>query len=300
MKQVIGIDIGGTKTVGAIINEKKQILKELRIPTNPQHGPDNLIRSIEDIINELCNEYSVDAIGIGSAGRINIDQGTVHFASDNIPGWTGVRIKEVIENKFKIPTFVENDCKVTGLGEEWNGAAKGVHSYVCVALGTGVGAAVKIDGNMLHGKDYSAGELGHMILYPNGRQCNCGLCGCVEQYLSGPSLVKSYNALSKCHVKTGYEFFELIQSNNKIAKLVLTQFVDDLVVFCQSIYNIYDPQMIIIGGGLVDTKQYWWDEFQNKIEHSPLSKILRINVVEAQLGSKAALYGAAYLALQNI
>lgn len=300
MKKVIAIDIGGTKTAGAVVDENATILKELRVPTNPKLGPDILISTLCSIVEELIKEYEISAIGIGSAGRVNINDGSIFFASDNIPGWTGVKLQEIIYKKFNIPVIVENDCKVTGLGEEWKGAAQGLNSYVCLALGTGIGAAVKCEGRLLHGKHYSAGELGHIVLHPGGRQCNCGLKGCFEQYCSGPSLVRIYNEEADISINSGYEFFDLVRSNNITALKVLDDFVDNMYNAILTITNTYDPEKIIIGGGLIDTKDLWWDKLLSKIKESSLNQLFEIQVVPATLGSKAAVYGAAYIALFGI
>ncbi len=299
MKHVIAIDIGGTKTIGSLFDENKNILEEKRFPTNPKAGPDNLLNALFNVIDELVSKYEVDCISVGSAGRININDGSVFFASDNIPGWTGVKIKEILEERYHILTVVENDCKVAGYGEEWNGAAQGLDNYICITLGTGVGAAVKAEGKMIHGSHYSAGELGHIILHPNGRQCNCGLKGCVEQYCSGTALTKIYNEKSDSKIETGYDYFERVKAKEPLALEVLADFVDDLFNVILTLTNSYDPDRIIIGGGLIDTREYWWDQLMEKIAASPISKLFQVDVVPAALGSKAGIYGAAYLGFKT-
>lgn len=298
MSKVIAIDIGGTKTVGALFDLDGNLIDKKRVPTNPSMGRDFLLESLDEIIEEYISKHSIDCIAIGSAGRIDVNNGIVHYASDNLPGWIGLNIKKRMEDKFSIPTVVDNDCNVTGLGEEWLGAAKGLDSYVLLALGTGVGAAVKINGSLAYGKNWSAGELGHMIVHPNGRQCNCGLRGCLEQYCSGPSLVRSYNALSNDRViETGYEFFDRIEANDSIAKIVLDEFVENLGLSIISLSNIYDPDAFIIGGGLIETRQYWWDDLMKYIKDSKLNDILSPTLVAAKLGGDAAFYGAAYMGI---
>lgn len=300
MKHVIAIDIGGTKTIGSLFDENKNILEEKRFPTNPKAGPENLLNALFNVIDELVSKYAVDCISVGSAGRININDGSVFFASDNIPGWTGVKIKEILEERYHILTVVENDCKVAGYGEEWNGAAQGLDNYICITLGTGVGAAVKAEGKMIHGSHYSAGELGHIILHPNGRQCNCGLKGCVEQYCSGTALTKIYNEKSDSKIETGYDYFERVKAKEPLALEVLADFVDDLFNVILTLTNSYDPDRIIIGGGLIDTREYWWDQLMEKIAASPISKLFQVDVVPAALGNKAGIYGAAYLGFKTL
>lgn len=300
MKYVIAIDIGGTKTIGALFDETGKIIHEIRIPTMPKLGPEKLKESLFKVIDELLTIKKVDCISVGSAGRINIYTGEVFYASDNIPGWTNTKIKEIIEERYNIYCVVENDCKVAGYGEEWQGSARGLDNYVCLVLGTGVGGAVKCEGKMIHGSHFSAGELGHMILHPNGRDCNCGLKGCVEQYCSGTALVKIFNDISDIKINTGYEFFNLIDDKNEIAIKVLDGFVDDLSSIIITLYNCYDPEKVIIGGGLCDTRKYWWDKLETKLNQSAIAKLFKPIIVPAELGNKAGIYGAAYLGFLHI
>ena len=255
MKKVIAFDIGGTKTLGAIVTESGEILERIRVATNPQFGPKNIIGSLFRIIRKFQEQgYQIDAIGIGAAGRININTGVVFYASDNIPNWTNQEIKKLVEQEFKIKTYVDNDCNVAGLGEEWLGAARNSKSYVSLSLGTGVGAAVKVNGKLLHGEHWSGAELGHMTIHPGGRECNCGLFGCLEQYCSGPSLVKTYNEMALEPISTGYEFFDLLNKNNECSRIVIEEFVRNLTYASVSLFNIYDPDLLIIGGGLIDNR----------------------------------------------
>lgn len=301
MKHIIAIDIGGTKTHGALIDEAGVMLKDIRVATNPGLGREHLIASLYTIIDELKKNQVINGIGIGSCGRININSGEVFFATDNVPNWTGVNIRDILETRYHIPVFVDDDVNVAGPGEEWLGAAKGYDSYVLIALGTGIGASVKVHGKLLRGEHWSGGELGHMVLYPHGRPCNCGLDGCFEQYCSGTALVKRYNSLDEHHpVKDGYELFERIAKEESIANQVIDEFIDDLSIALVSLANIYDPQIFVIGGGLIDTKAYWWDKVIEKVHCSGLAKIFKPLIVPAKLGNRAGLYGAAKLALEYL
>lgn len=296
MKQVIAIDIGGTKTHGALIDEQGTMIKDHRIPTNPALGPDALLSSLFALIDELKSGEDVMGIGIASAGRIDIERGEVFYSTDNIPGWSGVKLRAILEEAYQLPVFVDDDVNAAGPGEEWLGAAKGYDSYVLIALGTGIGGAVKVNGSLLRGAHWSAGELGHMILYPHGRHCNCGLDGCFEQYCSGTALVKRYHTLAQDTIKDGYALFALVEAKDPIACQVIEEFVDDLATAILSITNMFDPQILLIGGGLIDTKDYWWQCLMDKIADSPLAKIFMPRIEPAKLGNQAALYGAAYLA----
>ena len=297
MRQVAAIDVGGTKILGAIVNEKGKVLIEKRVPSDFEKGGLHIMNVIFELIDEFKKTYTIDAIGIGIGGRVDNINGVINWGVKKVPNFFGLKVKELTEEKYKVPCAVDNDVKVAGYGEQWKGAGKDVDSYVCITLGTGVGGAIRIHGDMLHGKHFSGGELGHIILHPHGRQCTCGFKGCVEQYLSGTALVNIYNERSNNKVKTGYEFFEKIKDKEVLALEVLDEFVDDLYTLIISMCNTYDPDKIIIGGGLIDTKEYWWDKLMNKIDNSPINQVFEPIVVPAVLGNKAGYYGSAYLAL---
>lgn len=296
MKKAIAIDIGGTKTHGALIDEFGKLLKDIKIPTNPSLGADYLLNSLYEICENLM-ENDLCGIGVGSAGRINIEDGSVFYATDNIPGWTNVKIKQLLEERFQIPVKVDNDVNAAGLGEEWMGSGKGYNSYVCLTLGTGIGAAIKMNGELIHGAHHSAGEIGHMCLYPDGRACNCGLNGCFEQYCSGTAITKKYNELSENKIRDGKEFFHRLQKDDKLCKKIMEEFIHDLSTALISLCNIYDPEVFIIGGGLIETKEFWWDDMIKNIQASALSNVFKIKILPARLGNLAGLYGAASLVL---
>ena len=301
MKKALAIDIGGTKIHGAIFDETGKILLEHEVPTDAQRGAKEVLKSINQLIDELKAQIKPNVIGIGIPGRINVAKGSFYYPPNNIPGFEKISIRKVLEKKHHIPVIVDNDVNVAGLGEEWMGAAKGRNSYVLVALGTGIGGAVKVDGVRLHGAHWSATEIGHMTLYPHGRQCNCGMIGCFEQYCSGPALVRGYNELNPDHpIKAGYDFFPLIDAKDPIAIKVLAKFVDDLKVGLNNLMNAYDPEAFLIGGGLINTKKYWWDELIKALKASPMADIYMPKILPTKLGNNSCIYGAAYLGFEYL
>lgn len=296
MKHVAAIDVGGTKILGALIDEDGNVKKEMRVPSDFRLGGLHIMGKIFELIDDFMEMEKLDAVGIGIGGRIDVERGIINWGVKPVPHWFGLKVKEMVEERYHIPCAVENDVKAAGYGEQWKGAAKGVDSYVCITLGTGVGAAVCIDGKMLHGKHWSGGEIGHSILYPNGRACTCGFLGCVEQYLSGTALVNIYNDLADEKVNTGYEFFEHVRKKEELALEVLDRFVEDLSILINSLCNTYDPERFIIGGGLIDTKEYWWEKLMKIMNCSPITQVYVPEIVPALLGNRAGYYGSAYLA----
>ncbi|CAH0119233.1 Glucokinase [Paenibacillus sp. CECT 9249] len=297
----IGIDIGGTKIVGGIVDEQGNMIRSVERATEAEKGKAYLLENLERLTEELLAETSADAIGIGSAGRIDVHEGTVYYATPNLPDWTGVRLKQHMVDRFGIPTAVDNDVNAAGIGEMWLGAGKRYSSVVCLTLGTGVAAAVFVNREIVRGHHWSAGEIGHMILYPKGKRCNCGQWGCMEQYCSGTALFKTYNEICGKHaVSSGKQFFALLQSGDGIARQVLDAFTDDLAIAMVSLCNIYDPEVFIIGGGLIETQSYWWDAMLEKIGRYANEAVRRPVVLPARFKNQAGLLGAAKLAFDEL
>jgi glucokinase len=297
----IGIDIGGTKILGGVVDQEGTILATYEKPTSILLGTDAVLETVYQVISELISQFNVSAIGIGSAGRVNIETGEVYFSTPNLPNWTGLKMRELVYKKFNLPVTVDNDVNCAGIGEKWVGASKDFESSVLITLGTGVAAAVFVNGELIRGSHWSTGEIGHMILYPHGKECNCGQRGCLEQYCCGTALYKNYNEQSKTEpIKTGKEFFHLFNKGDSIAIAVLEKFVDDLAIAMVSLCNVYDPEAFIIGGGLIDTRHNWWEPLMKKINQYANVAVSHPLVRPAAFKNKAGILGAAKLGLDCI
>lgn len=299
MKKALVVDIGGTKLHAAIMNENGQIELDKKIRTKTDKGRDGLLSSLYEIIDSLISIEDVDAIGIASAGRVNFDDGSIYYATDNLPNWTGTKLKELVSKRYNKEVIVENDVNAAGIGEYWMGNSMNTSSSVCITLGTGIAGAIILNNKIVRGAHWSAGELGHMIIHPNGRQCNCGLKGCFEQYCSGTSLVKSFNNISEEKINTGYDFFNLVEYKDKTAMKILDEFTSDLSLAIDMLSNSFDPEIFIIGGGLINTKEFWWDDFINKSRSSPINNVFSPKIIQTKFENLSGLYGMAYLTLIN-
>lgn len=297
----IGIDIGGTKILGAVVDLKGNILKTIEKPTSIFLGETEVLNSVYHVISELKSDYNVSVIGVGSAGRVNVDAGEIYFATSNLPNWTGLKIRELIEHKFELPVIIDNDVNVAGIGEKWIGSGENFHSFILATLGTGIAAAVYVNGELIRGTNWSAGEIGHMVLYPHGKECNCGQHGCLEQYCSGTALYKNYNEISQTsHIQSGKDLFKLVDQGDPNAIFVLKKFVDDLSIAFVSLSNLYDPEAFIIGGGLIDTKHYWWDLLLEKINGYSNIAVSNPLLLPAAFKNNAGVIGAAKLGLDYV
>lgn len=296
MIKTIGLDIGGTKINGAVINEKGEILKKYKLKTCAELGAKKVLDNIDKIIKYLKDDQ-IKAIGVGTPGFIDSENGIVTFAG-NIDGWTGLNLKKEIEKRSKLKTFVENDANIALICEKWLGAAKDYDDIVMITLGTGLGGAVYNEKmGLLRGSHFQGAELGHIILHPNGIHCTCGQNGCAESYCSGTAITKHYKSLSDKE-KVSEEIFELFHKDD-IAKKVINTFIDDLSWYLTSLRNIFDPQIIIIGGGLINSREIWWDKLNLKFnERSHLAS--EIELKPAKFLNDAGVIGAGKIAIERL
>ncbi|MFD2131833.1 ROK family protein [Pseudogracilibacillus auburnensis] len=291
----IGIDIGGTEIKSGVIKQNGEIVKRLKRPTSIKLGRDGILTSIQHIVKELCTTYpEMQAIGIGSAGRIDVESGKVIYATGNLPGWTGVQIKKILEAEVGLPVYVNNDVNVAAIGEARFGVGRGVDEFLLLTIGTGIGGAYLFHGDTIQGVNGSFAEVGHMILYPNGHTCNCGQHGCVEQYISGTALNR--RIMEVAPEWTSYDLMnEYTQSNEKAIQIMET-YLFDLSTTIVTLQNLFDPEMVVIGGGFGTTSHLWIDKLREIIaNHTNQS----IDLKQAILGNDAGIIGAASMAFSQ-
>lgn len=300
MKHAIGIDLGGTSIHGGIISEKGEILKRIERETGKGVGAPEVLRRIGLVINELLGlGYEIEGIGIGSPGFIDSNQGKVLSVGGNIEGWAGTNIKEeLIKVLPDYELVVGNDANVAGICESWIGAGKNFSSFIMLTLGTGVGGAIYTkDLGIWKGHNFQGGELGHAILYPKGRKCTCGQHGCVEQYVSGPAIEKLYYELTGERRK-GREIFSL-SNNDENAELIVNDFSENLATYICSLKNIFDPEGIVIGGGVINSRNFWWDKVINSYSLK-INDIKGMEIVPAEYLNDAGMIGAGKLIFDQV
>ena len=296
MSKTIGLDIGGTKIQGAIIDENGEILKTYRLETCAREGKDKVLENISKIIDFLKTDEIV-SIGVGTPGFIDSENGIVTFAG-NIDGWTGLNLKKELEEISGLPVFVENDANIALVCEKWLGAGQGFKDIVMITIGTGLGGAVYNEKmGLLSGSHFQGAELGHIILHPDGEYCTCGQSGCAESYCSGTAIVRHYEELTRNRL-SGEEIFKIYDKDDNAEK-VIKRFTSDLAWFLTSLRNIFDPDLIIIGGGVINSKDYWWDEvLENFKNYCHLSE--EIEIKPAKYLNDAGVIGAGRIAMERL
>lgn len=293
MKKAIGIDLGGTKIYAGLINEKGQILKKIERPTPKTKG--QILKQIRQSIEDL-NEEGIQAIGIGSPGTIDSVKGRVLDIGGNIEGWAHTDIRGQLSKFFpNLPIQVENDANLAGLCEGKLGAGKNLKSFIMLTLGTGLGGAIYLKKEGIYrGHNFQGAELGHVILYPQGRTCSCGQKGCAEKYISGRGIEESYYQVRGLRKKA--EEILLLSQEEEEAKKVVDEFCQNLAIYLVSLKNIFDPQGIIIGGGVIHSKKYWWEQMLDHYQ-SQVNNPKEMEILPAKYLNDAGLIGAGLWAI---
>lgn len=292
----IGVDIGGTKVKAGIVDQDGHLLTHIEEKTNKQDLKTQLLSMIECLLKQ--GHCEIQAIGIATAGRVNVEEGLIHFATSNLPGWTGTRVRELVEERFGLPAVVDNDANCAAYAEMEIGSATQDRHSICITLGTGIGAGIIIDGKLHRGENGGAGEIGHMVFEPGGRLCNCGKRGCWEQYVSGTALsldIKEQGGLLKGNIRPD-ELFKLANENHPIAVPIIDRYITNLAIGMVSLQNTLGIDCFVIGGGVINSSQYWWKQLLTNLnEVTDQPPVVR----KAMLKNDAGMLGAALMAREN-
>ncbi|MEG2770106.1 MAG: ROK family protein, partial [Oscillospiraceae bacterium] len=267
MKFYIGVDLGGTKTAAGLVNEKFEIIAKDSCPTGLPCPHEDVEKNIANLCKSVCEKGDIDInavewIGVGAPGSVNGKSGIVAFSANfAYENWT---LKKNLENLLPRPVFIENDANAAAYGEYVAGALKGTVYSIAVTLGTGIGSGVIIHGQLFSGYNSSGAELGHMVIEKGGRQCMCGRKGCYEKYASARALTEdtvaemkknpdnvmwkiANGSLENVNAKTA---FDAMRQGDPLAKKIIHNFVEYVACGLTNIINIFQPEIICIGGGI--------------------------------------------------
>lgn len=287
--RILCFDIGGTFIKYGLCDENFNLSEKDKIPTHAENGGQSIIERVIEIIEQYDD---IDRVAISTAGQVDSENGIVVYSTDNIPYYTGMRVKSLIENKTGITTFVENDVNCAALGEAHFGAAKGVSDFVCLTLGTGVGGAIFLNNSLYKGSASSAGEIGHMIIHSGGKQCTCGGEGCYECYASASALIKAVNKVSPVELNA-FQIFEKENIEKPEIRSEIDKWIDEIITGLVNIIYIFNPSMIVIGGGIMN-EDYIIELIDRKIYSRLMDNFKNVKIVRPKLGNDAGMIGAAY------
>lgn len=314
----VGVDIGGTKIAVGVVDAEGRILAKVRRPTEPK-DPSSIDAAIADAVAELSATYDVRAIGVAAAGFASSDRNHMTFAP-NIQ-WRdyplGENIKALVPGQDET-VVVENDANAAGWAEYVFGAGKGTTNMVMITIGTGLGAALVVDGKMVRGAYGFAAELGHLRVVPDGQLCGCGQKGCWEQYASGSALTREARRAAAVDPEWGAALIEkaggkadaikgphvtaAALEGDALATELLAQLGRWIGAGCAQIGAVLDPEVFVIGGGVIDAgdlilapARESFAEHLTARSHRPVPAI-----VAADMGNDAGIVGAAELAREAI
>jgi glucokinase len=317
MAYTIGIDIGGTKVLGGVVDEAGSVIHRARRDT-PREGGVALTQAIADVALELVQEFTVESVGISVAGFISADRKTI-LAAPNIADWNGVNLDQELTRRIGLPVVIENDGNAAAWGEFKFGAGRGKENILMLTVGTGIGGGIVSEGKLMRGSFGVAAEIGHIRVVPNGALCGCGALGCFEQYGSGTALLRhAREAIEKQLSEGDSESARIIldkgdgtvaglkgsaiteagREGDALALEIFQTLGDYLGVGIASLAIVLNPQAVVIGGGVIDAGDILLNPIRESVKrYMPYAGVHPYpEIIAAQLGNEAGLVGVADLA----
>lgn len=311
----IGVDLGGTNIVVGIVDDQCKIIARASCRTNAPRPAEEIFDDIAALVDEALQKANltkadVASIGVGTPGSVNKEDELIEFANnlafDNVPAYRMLRERTGVDN-----VYFDNDANCAALGEAVAGSGKGVKSFVMITLGTGVGSGIIVNGKLVTGLNYAAGEMGHTVIQYNGLQCNCGRKGCWEKYSSATALIQQTvdamrentdslmwdlvdNDVSRVSGRTA---FEAARKGDVPARAVVNQYIAYLGCGISNVVNIFQPDMVCVGGGIGNERENLLAPTRKVLasERYSIHAKKQTQLVAAELGNDAGVIGAALL-----
>ena len=313
-KLIVGVDLGGTKIDAVLADDCGNIRKREFKETRASEGPNAVIKRIVDAIKAVSSDNKIAAVGIGAAGIIDVETGLITF-SPNLPGWHNIKLKDILEHELGVKTFVDNDATVAAMAEHKFGIAVGCDHLVFITLGTGIGGGIITNGQIYRGVSGSAGEIGHMTIDINGPLCGCGNKGCFEALASGTALEREAKAkiaegartsIPKYAKESGSRIsaksvYLAAQDGDKLANELIAQLGYYLGVGLANLINIFNPQLVVIGGGVSRMGEMLLKPARKTVRERAFELSVKAARIEiSSLGYDAGPLGAVALALSEL
>lgn len=284
MKHYLAFDIGGTQIKYGIVTEKGDILSHFMMDTEAHLGGRAIIDKVIAAGKSIVADHSLSGIAISTAGQVNFRTGTIVAAGDTIPHYTGVEIKKLVSEALGLPVEVRNDVDCAALGEMWLGD-HGSNNFIALTVGTGIGGAIVIDRKMYSGHSFSAGEWGYMLVDGEPFEKNASVSG----------LIQFANHYKETRQWTGKEIFDLYDQGDEEIQLAVRQFFRYLAMGISNLICIFNPEKVIIGGGITARGEKFLQEVKEEVEKYLLPSFNKnTEIVLAKLSNHAGMIGAVY------
>ena len=316
-KYIIGMDVGGTKLATVVANGKGQILKKIRNPTEAEKGAEHVIDRLFGMVHETVHLAGLtlnDVIGIGVSfgGETDTKKGLVY---PHLPGWEAYPMKDKIESEFNLPAIIENDANAGALAEWMFGAGRGYDYVVYMTMGTGIGGGIVANGEIYHGANDSAGEVGHQLLLPDGPPCRCGKHGCLEALCSGPGIAR--RAQEAIHQKSDTLILELAggdidavkaefvveaaKKNDSLAKRLIEETGFYMGWGITNLANIINPEVVAIGTIAVAAGDLLLNPIRETVKNLAVRRVAEVvKIMPSQLGDFVGDLAAIALVIQAV
>ncbi len=316
---ILAVDLGGTNVRLAAVNPQGRILHKISFPTEASQGREEVVENILSKAREFLGrfpgeEFEVIGGGFGIPGAIVLGRGIVS-QSPNLPGWEGFDIRSRLSEGLRMPIFIENDANAFSLGEGWLGAARGVRDFCCLTLGTGVGGGIVLNGDIWHGAEGKAGEIGHMVIDVNGPPCQCGRRGCLEVFASGSAVRRmaieairrneKTDLVERCggeiEAITSRTVSESAMGGDSLSREIYGRMGMYLGVGLVNLVNLLNVKLMVIGGRVCEAWDLFIESARGEIEKRALGSMGKgVSVERAQCGDDAGILGAAYVVKREL
>jgi glucokinase len=290
----VGIDLGGTHYRVALINQEGEVLRQLNGETEAEKGPDYIIGRLIAGTEEVMAENSITGIGIGAPGPLDPVNGVI-LSPPNLPGWEEIQLKAIFQNHFQVPVSVNNDANAAAVAEALVGSGKGYASVFYITVSTGIGGGFVVDGKIHNGASGYAGEIGNMIVRPNGYKHASLNPGALEGYASGTAIGRI--AKERLGITGGAgEVFKLAETGENLALTIIEEAVDYLAIGIANIVHTINPEIFVIGGGVMKSSELFFPILEKKVKGYLYSGLVQtLKIVPASLGGETGVIGAALL-----
>lgn len=311
MMKILGIDIGGTKTIAGVADQHGTLIAHNRILTPNAHGPTINFQSILLAADEVVQQAGggISAIGIGCGGPLDRKTGTLHKVA-NLPGWEGLCLTQIFSERFQAPAYLDNDATAAAIGEARFGAGAEVDDFVYLTVSTGIGGGIIIGGQPYRGFGDNAGEIGHITIMPEGPACNCGDRGCLETLCSGTAIARiaaeglSDNPQSMLNNLdtpiTAESVAKAASRGDGFAVKVWSDAMYHLGLGVANVVNVLNPRLVIIGGGVAKAGDILFEPVTRTVQKRAMKALADdVRIIPAANGDLAGLMGAIAVALSD-
>jgi glycyl-radical enzyme activating protein/glucokinase-like ROK family protein len=309
---VIGVDLGGTKIEVGLVDPHNQIAGRRRMETRPHEGPaavvDRIVQAVQELSSLVPHNESIAALGICSPGPVDHETGTL-IDPPNLHGLHNAPLQQMLSNRLRIPVRLEHDAKATALGEYYYGAGQGARSMVFLIVGTGVGAAIIDNGQLIRGMYNGAGEIGHITLDRDGEPCSCGARGCVETFVSGPWLARRFQKALEAQGRreairidgaiTGETVALLAAQGEQLALHTMKEAGEALGIAVATMAMLFDVDLFVVGGSVAKAGDLLLEPARRELsQHAYRSVGSGVRLIASEIGDDGPILGCAWLARQ--